>query len=273
MKIGALAWSGNNIGDDIQTIAVMQHLPPVDIFVSRDQLHAYDGDDLLLVMNGWFLSETRNWPPGPAIKPIFFGFHVQEKAKPAIAKHADYLRKHQPIGCRDKGTVEFIRSLGVEAYLSLCTTLTFDAPEDRNPNSLYMVEVSLGDFTPEARKRHGLSVKEASHRFIDVPHDTRLAYAREVVRTYGRHAKMVVTSRIHCALPCLAMGIPVMFIGPTTYRTQIVEDVGLVRHEPLSPLGRIFGRFKEWPKPLDISTTKAKVKADLKGRIAQALAG
>ena len=57
MKIGALAWSGNNIGDDIQTIAVMQHLPPVDIFVNRDQLHTDDGPELRLVTNGWFLAE------------------------------------------------------------------------------------------------------------------------------------------------------------------------------------------------------------------------
>ena len=30
MKIGALSWNGNNIGDDIQSVAVMQHLPSVD---------------------------------------------------------------------------------------------------------------------------------------------------------------------------------------------------------------------------------------------------
>jgi hypothetical protein len=279
MKVGALAWSGNNIGDDIQTVAVMQHLPRVDVFIHRDRLHAYDGPQLLLVMNGWFLMEPHNWPPSPAIRPIFFGFHVQERAKPSMAKHADYLFRHQPIGCRDRGTVEFIRSLGVEAYLSFCATLTFDAPEDRAPDSLYLVEASRHEMARSIKKRHGLKVKEVSHRFIDVPHETRLGYAREVVRAYGRHAAMVVTSRIHCAMPCLAMGIPTLFVGPRNYRTQILEDVGLVRHDPLTQIQRIpavqrllGSGQKEWPKPLDISEIKCKVSADLRSRIAEALA-
>lgn len=41
MKIGALSWNGNNIGDDIQSVAVMQHLPPVDVFLNRDHLNSY----------------------------------------------------------------------------------------------------------------------------------------------------------------------------------------------------------------------------------------
>lgn len=274
MKIGGLAWTGNNIGDDIQTVAVMQHLPPVEVFVKRDQVHAYDGPEVLLVMNGCVFHRPGNWPPSPKIRPLFFGFHVQEKAKEVMAKHADYLRKHQPIGCRDKATVEFIRSLGVEAYLSLCATLTFDAPADRNPTSLYLVEATMLEMAEGIRDRHGLALKVASHRFIDVSPETRLRYAQEVVATYGRHAAMVVTSRIHCAMPCLAMGIPTLFIGPKNHRTQIVEDVGLVMHKPLTAMQRLFGGgHKEWPALVDISPIKAKVRTDLQSRIAKALAG
>lgn len=69
MKIGALSWNSNNIGDDIQSIAVMQHLPPVDVFLNRDHLNSYDGPKTLLVTNGWFLAEIENWPPSPSIKP------------------------------------------------------------------------------------------------------------------------------------------------------------------------------------------------------------
>lgn len=35
---------------------------------------------------------------------------------------------------------------------------------------------------------------------------------RELLRTYRETAKLIITPRIHCAMPCLAMGIPVVFL-------------------------------------------------------------
>lgn len=272
MKIAALKWEGNNIGDDIQSVAVMQHLPPVDVFLNRDHLKNYDGPETLLVTNGWFLSKMENWPPSPPIRPTFFGFHVQKHAKPTIARHVDYLKKHEPIGCRDQGTVDFIRSLGVNAYLSLCSTLTFDAPADRAPDSVYMVEVEDRYLSPKIFRK-GLTVKHVSHRFIDVSAETRLQYAREVVQTYGKKAALVVTSRIHCAMPYVAMGIPTVFIGPKSYRTEIIEEIGLTRHGRQHWFRRPFvAKMDEWPEPIDIAATKSRIKSDLKARIAAALA-
>lgn len=273
MNILALNWFSNNIGDDIQTIAVMQHLPRVDAFIDRDHLNTYDGPEAILVTNGWFLEELDNWPPSPAIKPIFFGFHVQTRAKATIARHADYLRKHQPIGCRDQVTVDFVRSLGVEAYLSLCSTLTFEAPAERKPDSLYLVEADLGDLASNFRKSHGLKVKIVSHRFIDVSAETRLQYARDIVQTYGQKAAFMITKRIHSAIPCVAMGIPTIYVGPKTYRTEIVEHIGLKRQDTWHPLKRPFvRRIDAIPAPLDVGELKTRVRTDLRNRIAAALA-
>ena len=36
-------------------------------------------------------------------------------------------------------------------------------------------------------------------------------------------AKMVITSRLHVYLPCVAMGIPVVFTRPIIPRTSLVE--------------------------------------------------
>jgi hypothetical protein len=36
--------------------------------------------------------------------------------------------------------------------------------------------------------------------------------AEELLHKYAK-AKLVITSRIHCALPCLAMGTPVIFVN------------------------------------------------------------
>lgn len=274
VKIAALNWTTNNIGDDIQTVAVMRYLPAVDLFLDRDHLRSYSGPKCLLVMNGWFLEETQNWPPSDSIKPVFFGFHVQEGAKATIAAHADYLRRHEPIGCRDRGTLEFIQSLGVDAYLSLCATLTFEPSTCASPDSLYLVEASLTDIHPSIRNTHGLKVKRVTHRFVDVSTETRLIYAKEIVATYRQKAAMVITSRIHCAMPCVAMGIPVLYIGNKNYRTEALEEVGLKRYS-FKEKGFI-GRFRPspirgWPKPLDIQDIQEKIRRDLISRIETAL--
>ncbi|CTQ31281.1 polysaccharide pyruvyl transferase family protein [Jannaschia rubra] len=273
MKIAALSWPGNNIGDDVQSVAVMQHLPAVDLFIPRDHLDTYRGDRALLIMNGWFQNEIRNWPPSDRIVPLFFGFHVQKRMRETVAQNVEYLRRHAPIGCRDKATMEFIRSLGVEAYFSYCATLTFDAPEDRNADSIYLVEADRNRPVGKIDNPEGLAIRDVSHRLVAVPNDLRIEYATEMVRTYGRTARYVVTSRIHCAMPCAAMGIPVVFTGPVGRRTSVIDEAGIPRLPSLTLRERISGPAKlPLPKPVDISDLKARIVKDLRGRIEAALA-
>jgi len=227
MKYAALTYSTNNLGDDIQTLAVMQHLPPIDIFVDRDNLKNYQGPKCLLVMNCWFSGNQENWPPSENIVPVFFGFHLQKNSKETITQHAEYLRKHAPIGCRDSETLEFIRSLGVEAYLSLCATLTFQPVNDRVGGTLFFVNAKRNELSRKARKALGLTIRTFPHTFGNISVEGRLRYAREILECYGKFASLIITSRIHCALPCTAMGIPVIYVGPREGRTEILDEIGL----------------------------------------------
>ncbi|CUH39764.1 Polysaccharide pyruvyl transferase [Jannaschia seosinensis] len=273
MKIAALSWGTNNIGDDVQSVAVMQHLPPVDVFIPRDHLDAYDGERALLVMNGWFLEEPRNWPPSDRIVPIFFGFHLHKKARASVSEHVEYLRRHEPIGCRDRPTMEFVQSLGVEAYFSGCATLTFDAPADRAPDSFYLVEPDRSMPIGALDVPDDLAVRNVSHRLVAVPLDLRMQFAREMIATYGRTASYVVTSRIHCAMPCVAMGIPTLFTGPVGRRTSIIDEAGIPRLAQPKLLDRLKRPAKvPLPERVDISALKRKITEDLRGRIAKALA-
>ena len=43
--------------------------------------------------------------------------------------------------------------------------------------------------------------------------EEKFEFAEKILREYTK-AQYVVTSRIHCALPCLAMGVPVLFVYP-----------------------------------------------------------
>lgn len=270
MKIAALTWNSNNVGDDIQTVAVAQHLPRIDFFLRREELRHYAGPECILVMNGWFMPESEDWPPSEAITPIFFGFHVQERARQAMARNVDYLKRHAPIGCRDRGTMELMKSLGVEAYVSLCATLTFEPSPSRQPESLFLVDAKLDSIHSSIRRKHGLKSRIVSHSFGNVPTEARMAYARQLIDVYRETAGMVVTSRIHCAMPCVAMGIPVLYIGKRNSRTEIIEEIGLPLHDAESLASRFgFAKVREWPKPLDISAIKQKIRSDLRARIDQ----
>lgn len=44
---------------------------------------------------------------------------------------------------------------------------------------------------------------------------------------YWDNAGLIITRRIHCAMPCAAMGIPVVFSGLKDGRTRIVDILGL----------------------------------------------
>lgn len=53
------------------------------------------------------------------------------------------------------------------------------------------------------------NVKQADYHYNN---DEKMEYARHLIRTYAK-AKLVVTSRIHCALPCLGVETPVIFVN------------------------------------------------------------
>ena len=60
----------------------------------------------------------------------------------------------------------------------------------------------------------------------------KLSVYLKLLYIYKRYAKRVVTTRLHCALPCIAMGIPVIFFGnPDDYRTSIISELGLDIHK------------------------------------------
>jgi hypothetical protein len=268
MKNGLLIYNSArrliNIGDYIQSLAALQFLGKADYLINREQLNQFDKEDVKLIMNGWFTSEPENWPPSDKIHPLFVAFHINSLAKNKILSEegVDYLKKHEPIGCRDEDTTKILRSKGINAYFSGCLTLTLGErylSEIRN-DSIYIVDafsssnksfstvltmigILFRKFTTIRKiaiKKHGkISLqaiiktisfyREYSKHFTDdlllraeyIKHliaeekfgseEEKFEYARKLVNNYA-NARLVITSRIHCALPCLALETPVIFV-------------------------------------------------------------
>lgn len=55
--------------------------------------------------------------------------------------------------------------------------------------------------------------------------DEKMEFARELLKKYAK-AKLVVTSRIHCALPCLGIETPVLFVCSEALKGDNVRSAG-----------------------------------------------
>ncbi|XP_031561521.1 lactosylceramide 4-alpha-galactosyltransferase-like [Actinia tenebrosa] len=142
--------------------------------------------------------------------------HIGNAIKPMISKNIEYLRRKSPIGCRDTTSLEFLRQQGVESFFSGCLTLLMqNTTKDAKRNEI----IYLTDVNDEVRKLLPLEIQQKG---ILLAHNmngaarlnkfSRFKAAYDLIEKYSK-AKLVVTQRIHSALPCVAMGTPVIFIN------------------------------------------------------------
>ncbi|OEC32922.1 Polysaccharide pyruvyl transferase [Pseudomonas cuatrocienegasensis] len=261
-----------NLGDDIQTLAVSHLVPQVDGYVSREALDAVE-QPCTVPLNGFFMNSA-HWPPSPAVRPVFFAFHVTPQAQPVICSPAGiaYLKQWQPIGCRDRGTQALLAEHGVQTYYSRCVTLTLPrrttAP---SKGQVFMVGVSptARYAVPAALRKRAIVVDQAKVRLPITDTALKQAMAAELLKQYRERASLVITSKIHCAMPCIAMGIPVVFLYDDArrddYRVKLIDDlVGIHYVHEHGWLARLrnkrLAREIDWaPAPLDIEELKVEI--------------
>jgi hypothetical protein len=220
-----------NLGDDIQTLAASYLLPDFGGYASRESLNLIN-DECIVILNGYFMA-SNNWPPSPSVKPVFFGFHVRPESKKAIFSQEgiEYLKKWQPIGCRDIGTMNAMLENGIEAFYSRCLSLTFPKRKaEPTDGKIYIVGVdeSIKHIIPKSIRSQAIRFDQSN---IPLPvTNTRLKseLAKALLEVYSLNAKLVITSKLHCAMPCIAMGIPVVFLYEKSkrddYRIKIIND-------------------------------------------------
>lgn len=276
MKNAVLAMSTRNtinIGDYIQGLAAAQFFDKIDLRIERERLNTYDGDECNMIMNGWYMHEPKNWPPSPLINPLFVAFHINSLTAGAMlsSESIAYLKEHQPIGCRDKKTMNALNEKGVDAYFTGCMTLTLGETykNTKDRKGLFFVDpyanvpktvkcrlkyialfffnfytclniffkdfhsaiirpvdrmVLVSSFVHSYKKIFGRKklrkaqyISQARHKFRTPQKNNEAHFQRaeEILNIYA-NAEQVVTTRIHCALPCLGMGTPVVYVKNTT---------------------------------------------------------
>ena len=227
-KYGILYAPTTNIGDDIQSLAAIKFLKSKGVteykFVNREALCDYEGDEINLVMNGWYMHNIDKFPPSKKIKPIWISFHIAERSQQIVEKHLKYFKNQPPIGCRDQATVELLKKHGIDAFFTGCLTLFFDRHADKGDKK-YLVDINTryGKYAYNSNidinQFKGFQIIDHNaFKLGDSDIEKRIQLANELLDKY-RRAALVVTTRLHCALPCRSLGTDCIFIHKN-YKTD-----------------------------------------------------
>ena len=196
------------------------------------------------------MESPENWPPSEKIKPLFISFHLNPSIETELLKDESikYFKSHEPVGCRDIYTRDILLEKGINAYYSSCITTTIDrnnylksktqaegiivigAFDRLKPTLDYKSSVKLLlsifkypfkkiDYTLKLSKfnRHLKNQNFKIKRYSQLnkrpikSHNEGLNLASEMLEKIAE-SEVMITSRIHAALPALAMGLKVIFI-------------------------------------------------------------
>lgn len=231
-----------NLGNEIQSIAARRFLPKIDYYVDHERLNSFDEDtDVKLIMNGWYLDCLKAWPPSNNIDPLLVSMHFNPKEDNYEVILSDesreFLTKYGPVGCRDMHTKDFLEQNDIDAYFSGCMTLTIesagkynqkdegndyvllslDHPEemisylkDKTDKKIYVINQ---DFAPSFEKAYPGSISKYLYNYTTFYNfEEKMFIAENFLRLY-ENASCVITDRLHCALPSLALQTPVLLFN------------------------------------------------------------
>lgn len=229
--------SNYNIGDGIQALAVKnlkQIISPKSksIFISRENITFYNDKPVLLPMQGYFFDSKFFLPVFP-ITPLWIGVRLNYKARDVITKlvetNYDYFCSLD-IGCRDISTNDFFELIGIKSHFSRCMTLTFPKRGKVNADTVFIVDVpnKLHKYIPSKIRKFSVIKKQRAVPFRKYfTPEKRLEISEKTLNLYRETASLVITSALHCACPCIAMGIPVVFVdfGWSSNRFSCLKNI------------------------------------------------
>ncbi len=207
----------NNIGDNLQLLAVdyiyeQMGIKETDkIEINKNELPVYNGEYAVLPVS----MPLVDYVPGglakrfsPKIIPVFLGLTMLRDF--LYPEEVLYLMNYAPIGCRDERTLNTLRSNNIPAYLNGCITALLPKYKiDRTKlNKVFLVDIpkTLEKHIPQNLLKN--AQRETHLRKGSNVNSKQIAI--EQYKMYKEEASLIVTSLLHCSVPCMAAGIPVV---------------------------------------------------------------
>lgn len=245
----------NNIGDILQGMSAAQFLNEDAKAIDREKLYLMGKESPgFLLATGWFMHDYTLFPPPPNIIPFYISVHVANSdflRQPHIRKH---FRAYGPVGCRDKKTLQLFLGWGIPAYYSGCLTITTKPKtivRKDNEGAFLMVDNVDHPVPGHILEKIEYLLQKKLTRISHDPTDVSLSFEDYVLSGTERmqsllnkycDASLVVTTKIHCALPCLGMGAHVVLIHPNPKdpRLQTVRKfMEIISYEQLLTANKI----------------------------------
>ena len=235
MKYGVL-WrkTTKNIGDDMQSYAASLWLPSVDYMVDIEDMEHFTAENdepVATIMSAWYMWHKWYWPPSKNVYPLWIGFHYNDilRGRPRGMQSRfeyvesgpgwEYLKNYEPIGCRDYYTQGVLDDLGIKNYYSGCVTLTLPRRDIPKADHEYVCLVGVSKAVEKAVRKQlkgtGIEVKVLPPTRPEPSTNLTWEERRDEVISYletYQNAKCVITFRLHCSLPCLALETPVLLV-------------------------------------------------------------
>lgn len=211
-----------NLGDNLQFLAIdfiYNKMGIEDVhYLDMSEVASYKGEKLVLPLN-WCLFDN-NYMRGDYldisdnIEPVFLGMTVCSRDEERFfnRENINYLNQHGPIGCRDEYTYQKLSQHGIHAYLNGCVTITLPK-RNKLGKKLFLVDAPV-ELRTAIENKMGMEYEcmtQQCYLEIDEAHRSLRQMAINHYRYILENAAVVVTSRLHVASPCVALGIPVIF--------------------------------------------------------------
>lgn len=272
MKFGKISllthnYESINFGDVLQDFACdylyqCMGINQTDIIeIKYNEVCSYNGEYIVVpiynaIMDGYF--ENKNIL-SPKIIPVFLGFVTDLTI--LSNEIVSYLRQYEPIGCRDEYTLNLLREYGIRSYIGGCiTTILPKRKCEPKKGKVFLTDIptNLVSFLPKTYLENGISITQMGFFPMEGDLEERRLRIKEAAKKfykrYEEEASLVITSRLHSTLPCLAMGIPVILVRDEMWKSFKFVDA----------YTRIFleGHYNEidWsPKAFDYESLKSKI--------------
>jgi len=264
-RFGILGYDGRvaethvgNSGDEMQGFSGLQFLPYLVDFVDRD-FGLPETPAQYMFANAWWGYRSA-FPPPPSLNAAWFSVHISSGfRKTTVPRNIRYFRRYAsevgPIGARDAPTLAFLQDSGLPTYLSSCFTQMLRPSGNRYKESsnerdlIMLVDVDTSLLPPNVVARSKQFYADVNETIM-FDRQARLEHAHGLHHLYSTEAKVVITSRIHSALPASVNGVPVIFVerseanlpGGRGGRTKGISDLFHTYHPEDS---------KEWTFDLD----------------------
>jgi len=230
-KIYLIAYKDSpNIGDNFQTLATKKVLKWLwyDIgYIDRDEKDT--NEEKIIFINGYYSPKTiknLNLEFSENTKVVFYNIHLAvdtwrlDYVKNVFLKKPEVVssfNRFEPIWCRDEHTKDLLVSQWFNAINNECITLLLGKrSKEQSKNAKKLILVDVDEFIPMPKwfNKDDIEYKtQVQSNWEGFSNSEKLNLSQEILDYYKDNAKLMITSRFHCAMPCIAMWIPVVFLG------------------------------------------------------------